>query len=103
MIDAKLSEAELENIFQGISREHRFYPTDTGWKVKFPYWYVSKLLSMGDCGFSERDFKREAKGWDHEHCSFCNAHIQIREKCYTVEHEEGGVYVICLKCADQCK
>lgn len=102
VVDQKLSQKDLEEIFGEISGQHRFYPTETGWKIKFPYWYVEELLKMGDVHFGT-DFKREEKGWDHEHCSFCHEHIYIGELSYTTEHEEGGVYVICPKCSEKCQ
>ena len=90
-------------MFGEISSEHRIYPTPTGWKIKFPYWYVETLCSTGESGFRLEDFVREKKGWDHEHCSYCQAHITIGERSYTVEHENGGIYIICLKYSEQCK
>lgn len=102
-VNKKLPQSELEGAFGEISGEHRLYPTETGWKIKFPYWYIEELCSMGESGYSLDDFEREERGWDHEHCSFCHAHIRIGESAYTCDHEEGGVYVLCLTCADTCK
>ena len=102
VVKQKVPQAELEKSFGELSGDHRFYPTETGWEIKFPYWYVEKLLSQGDCGITIQDVKREAKGWDHEHCSFCHAHIHIGDASYTHPHEEGGVYIICPDCAKKC-
>ena len=103
IIDEKLPQSDLEETFGKISGDHRFYPTETGWKIKFPYWYIEELLSMGDYGFVLEDTVREERGWDHEHCSFCHAHIPIGDMAYTCDHEEGGVYILCSVCADKCK
>ena len=103
VIEAKIPQDEIENSFKEISSEHRIYPTATGWKIKFPYWYVEAICSHGDAGVTLDNFVREEKGWDHEHCSYCQTHIAIGERAFTVEHERGGVYVICVKCAEQCK
>ena len=102
-VEKNINQKELEDAFRGISGQHRFYPSDSGWKVKFPYWYIKEITSRGKSGFKLQDFAREAKGWDHEHCSFCQAHIIIGDKAYTHPHEDGGVYVLCLKCAEMCK
>jgi len=103
VVDQKIPQRDLEKIFGELSENHRFYPTATGWEIKFPYWYISELLKMGGAGFAESDFKKENMGWDHEHCSFCNKHVHTGELSYTAEHERGGVYIICPKCAENCK
>jgi len=102
-INRDVPQQELEEMFGELSGDHRFYPIDTGWKIKFPYWYIEALTSSGDIGLTIDDFEREPKGWDHEHCSFCDAHIHIGEMSFTVDHENGGVYIICQQCADKCK
>ena len=104
IINAKISEAELEDAYEEMPIEHRYYPTETGWKIKFPFWPVARMMSLGDAEFPpESGFIRERKGWDHEHCSFCHAHINMGELCHTADHEEGGVYIICRKCSGQCE
>jgi len=103
VVEKKIGRKELEEYFHGLSGDHRFYKTGTGWKVKFPYWYFEAVTASGKSGFNIQDFKREHKGWDHEHCSFCHAHIYIGDKAFTHPHEKGGVYVICIKCAEQCR
>lgn len=102
-VEKKIEQEELEECFRAISGDHRFYQTETGWKVKFPYWYIEAITGSGKSGFKIEDFTRERKGWDHEHCSFCHSHIHIGEQAFTHPHEKGGVYVICIKCAEQCK
>jgi hypothetical protein len=104
ILDVKLSESELDEAYAEIPIERRYYPTAKGWKVKFPFWHVSAMMELGDAEFPpESGFVRERKGWDHEHCSFCQAHIGIGELCYTLDHEEGGVYIICKTCSEQCQ
>src|SRR5690606_4478272 len=73
-IDEKIPQRELEEMFGELSGDHRFYPTEKGWRIKFPHWYVEELskASGSDSGMI---FEREEKGWDHEHCSFCHGHI----------------------------
>ena len=102
-IEQKLPQQELEEIFSELSGQHRFYPTDTGWEIKFPYWYAAELLKSEHSGFPKKNFRREKLGWDHEHCSFCHEHIHIGQLSYTADHEEGGVYIICLRCTEKCK
>jgi len=102
-VGKKATQKDLEDAFCDISGDHRFYKTDEGWRVKFPYWYIEAVMAKGRAGFRMEDFTREPNGWDHEHCSFCHAHIDIGEQAFTYPHEKGGVYVICLKCSEQCK
>ncbi|HWL52292.1 MAG TPA: hypothetical protein VNQ90_07645 [Chthoniobacteraceae bacterium] len=101
LVEKMLPQKELEELFSDLSTQHRFYPTETGWKIKFPYWHVKELLETGNVALGT-DFKREEKGWDHEHCSFCHEHIHIGGLSYTADHENGGVYIICQKCAEKC-
>ena len=89
-------------MFGDLSGQHRFYPTETGWKIKFPYWYVHELFAGDQAEMTKRKIQREEKGWDHEHCSFCRAHIPIGQSCYTADHEDGGYYIICNECAKKC-
>ena len=103
IVDQKLTQKNLEEMFGEISGQHRFYATDKGWEIKFPYWYISELLKNGGAGFKEEDFKKEKKGWDHEHCSFCHEHVHIGDLSYTTEHEDGGFYIVCPKCSVNCK
>ena len=102
-INDQIPQKELEELCIELSGDHRFYPTEFGWKIKFPYWYIEALVSTGESGFTIDDFEREPKGWDHEHCSFCHEHIYIGDLSFTVDHEDGGVYIICRKCADKCR
>lgn len=103
IVEKKIPQSELEEAFGELSGDHRFYPTATGWKIKFPYWYIEGLIAMGDCGITLEDVVREERGWDHEHCSFCHSNIWIGDLSYTCDHEEGGVYVLCPTCASKCK
>ena len=94
----EVEQKELEEIFGDIDGDHRIYSTPDGWKVKFPYWYLLEVSKHADSGITSEHFEREEKGWDHEHCSFCHAHIHMGDKSFTHDHEKGGVYVICLEC-----
>ena len=51
-VEQKMPQTELEAIFGGISQAHRLYPTDKGWAIKFPYWYVSEVLKREGAGFT---------------------------------------------------
>ena len=102
VIEGKIEENELKENWSEYSGQHRFYPTETGWKIKFPYWTVVELCK-GDETANIDEFEREKKGWDHEHCSFCHGHIFIGDLSYTHEHEDGGCYIICTQCYDKTK
>ena len=99
-IEEKIEEDELKEMWGDYSGQHRFYPTEKGWKIKFPYWDVVAICEEDESTNIE-DFEREEKGWDHEHCSFCHGHIWIGDASYTHDHEDGGVYIICTKCYQQ--
>jgi hypothetical protein len=98
----KIPQSELETIFGDLSGQHRFYPSENGWKIKFPYWYVHEIFRGDESQMKSKNIEREEKGWDHEHCSFCNSHIDIGTSCYTTDHEEGGYYIICNECSTKC-
>ncbi len=102
VIDKKVPQAELEELFGDIECAQRFYPTESGWRIKFLKWQVEEMLAGGDSRISLDDFEIEPRGWDHEHCSFCHAHVHIGELSYTAEHEDGGFYIVCTACAEQC-
>ena len=102
-IEHKLPQKDLEDAFGDLEVTHRFYSTDTGWDVKFPYFILEDFISEDGSDYSIDDFIREPRGWDHEHCSFCNANISIGDHAFTTEHEEGGYYVICNSCSLHCK
>ena len=100
VIEEKIAENELKESWREYSVQHRFYPTETGWKIKFPYWDVVEICD-GNESTNIEDFEREIKGWDHEHCSFCHQHIWIGDTSYTHDHEDGGFYIICSECYAQ--
>jgi hypothetical protein len=65
----------------------RLYPTEGGWLLKWPY--------QGQA-FDPALFRIEPGGWDHKHCSVCNASIQVDEVCWITER--GSFYVLCRAC-----
>ncbi|MBI2756719.1 MAG: hypothetical protein HYX52_08425 [Chloroflexi bacterium] len=69
----------------------RWYPTGGGHRVKVPWWAVRGR---------ENYFQRETKGWDHEHCDYCEAAVKIGEQCWTIPAGQG-VWIICAACRDQ--
>lgn len=103
VVNKKVSQQELEKSFEELDCQLRLYPTDTGWKVKFPYWFVEEMLSENEFEIKLEDFEREERGWDHEHCSFCNDLVAIGDSSYTCPHEDGGFYIICMECSKKCK
>jgi hypothetical protein len=103
IIPERIPQAELENMFGGLVGEHRFYPTETGWTIRFPYWYVLEFFGGNEAEMNAGNFTREEKGWDHEHCSFCQARIMVGDLCYTTDQGEGGCYIVCNECATKCK
>ncbi len=90
---------ELQELFADIPGQLRIYPGETVWKVKAPYWRFLEMLPPETAESAAPLFQREERGWDHEHCSFCHAHIGIGDRCHTVPHEEGGYYLICASCS----
>src|SRR5688500_14204698 len=54
------------------SGQQRWYPVPGGHRVKVPWHWSEGHESL---------FEREVKGWDHEHCAFCNSHINIGDLC----------------------
>ncbi len=102
-IDKKVPQSELEELCEPLSCQIRFYPTETGWKIKAPYWQVADFIEGSEYASSPLQFVREPKGWDHEHCSFCHEHIPIGTTCFTTPHEEGGYYLLCDSCSKKCK
>jgi hypothetical protein len=102
VIERMLAQEDVQEIFREIGGQHRLYQTDVGWKVKFPHADVAGMLDEDSFSSPGVSVVREEKGWDHEHCSFCDEHVFIGDTCHTAPHESGGVYVLCLKCAGKC-
>jgi hypothetical protein len=67
--------------------DQRLYPTEGGHLVKWPH--------QGE-PFDPQQFRLEAGGWDHEHCSVCNAAINVNEACWITER--GSFVVLCTAC-----
>jgi hypothetical protein len=101
-VEQKIEQSELETLWEDYTSQHRFYKTEKGWNIKFPYWDVVEICEQDD-SLDINDYEREVKGWGHEHCSFCHEHIWIGDTSYTHDHEDGGVYIICTKCYQQTK
>jgi len=76
------------------SGQQRWCPVPGGHKAKVP-WHFSKGR--------ESLFEREEKGWNHEHCDFCNAHVNIGELCWTAESGSGGFWIFCRECREKLK
>jgi len=74
------------------SGQQRWYPVPGGHRVKVP-WHFSEG--------QEALCEREPKGWNHEHCDFCDASVQIEELCWTVESGRGGFWLFCKSCYDK--
>jgi hypothetical protein len=66
----------------------RWYPVTGGHRVKVPWHFAKGRESL---------FEREKKGWDHEHCDYCNEHVNIGQRSWTIP-AEGGVWLICQSC-----
>jgi hypothetical protein len=73
------------------SHQQRWFPVDGGSRAKVPFYHTEGR---------EHLFEREAKGWDHEHCDFCNAHIRIGELCWTAP-SNGGILIFCKDCYEK--
>jgi hypothetical protein len=72
----------------GRSRQQRWFPVDGGNNAKVPF-----HLAKG----CEHLFERETKGWDHEHCDFCNTSVRIGELCWTAP-SGSGILIFCKEC-----
>jgi hypothetical protein len=75
------------------SYQQRWFPVPGGHKVQIPYHF---------CKGSEDLFERQTKGWDHEHCTFCEESIGIGGLCWTAP-AEGGVHIFCKNCREKLK
>lgn len=92
-VPSKLSEKELDEAFEDIEYEKRYYPTDTGWNVRFCAADVGGLDFIKDLEvFSQKG------GWDHEHCYNCDKEIMNGEVFYTVHEEHDAVVIRCEHC-----
>ena len=90
---AKIHEKEVQKLCDLLPNvQLRYGPSADGWDIKIPWW------NLGDQS-TDWQFEREAKGWDHEHCSFCHEHVSIGEHYYLHETEDkDGYYLFCQKC-----
>lgn len=73
------------------SRQQRWYPVTGGHQAKIPFHFVAG---------HEELFEREPKGWNHEHCDFCDASIDVGELCWTAPSKHG-VFVFCKACYEK--
>ncbi len=85
--------SEVREVLEG-SGQQRWYPVPGGHRAKVP-WHCSEGR--------ESLFEREVKGWDHEHCDFCNSHVNIGELCWTTDSGDGGFWVFCRGCYENVK
>lgn len=92
---------EIKEAFEEIDMQMRIYSHPDWHELKFVYWDIEKLTSHEDFPLAISAFEREEFGWDHEHCSFCHARIDRGQLAYTTEHEDGGVYILCIACASK--
>jgi hypothetical protein len=83
-----------DDIQEVLSRsgQQRWYPVQGGHDAKVPWHYSKGYESL---------FRREEKGWDHEHCDFCESHVNIGETCWTANSGNGGFWIFCRKCYDK--
>jgi hypothetical protein len=44
IINKQVPQSELEELCKPLSCQMRFYPTETGWKIKAPYWQVQDVI-----------------------------------------------------------
>jgi hypothetical protein len=102
VINKKVPQVELEKLCEPLRCQIRFYPTETGWKIKAPYSQIADFIEGQEHTFSPLQFTKEPRGWDHEHCSFCHEHITIGTACFTAPHEKGDCYLICEVCSRKC-
>jgi hypothetical protein len=70
----------------------RLYPTESGFVLKWPY--------QGQA-YDPNVFRLEPGGWDHEHCSACEASIKTNETCWITKR--GSFYVLCKLCGRRLK
>ena len=90
--DGQIASSEVQEILGG-SGQQRWFPVPGGHNVKVP-WHCSED--------HESLFQREEKGWDHEHCDFCNARVNIGELCWTADSGRG-VWLFCRDCYEKVK
>lgn len=86
--DGEKPSQEMREVLER-SGQQRWYPAPGGHQAKIP-WHLSKG--------HESLFEREEKGWDHEHCDFCNAHVNIGDVCWTADIPGGGFWLFCGGC-----
>jgi hypothetical protein len=84
------SPPEVQSVIDKASQV-RWYPVPGGFEAKVPWPLVTSAESL---------FKREEKGWDHEHCDFCNATISIGETCWSSDVGDSFV-LFCRGCRDK--
>jgi hypothetical protein len=58
--------------------QQRAYPVEGGHIIKVPSFHVEEFADLFDV---------ERNGWDHEHCDFCNASINVGQQCWTTRDE----------------
>lgn len=70
------------------SFQQRWYPVEGGHHAKIPYHFAAGHEDL---------FEREPKGWNHEHCDFCDAPIAVGEPSWT-SPSNRGVFIFCKEC-----
>ena len=73
-----------------LAAEMRLYPAQDGYWLKWPY---------DGSSFDPNLFHVESGGWDHEHCSSCNATIGVNKVCWITER--GSFVILCDACHRQ--
>lgn len=84
-----VNSGEIEEALSRSSQQ-RWYPVEGGHNAKIPYYFAKG---------KEHLFEREPKGWDHDHCSFCEERIEINEQSWIVRAKKGGGWhLFCKAC-----
>lgn len=82
--------AEVQEVLKRSSQQ-RWHPVSGGHDVKVPWYFTKSYESL---------FRREAKGWDHEHCDFCDEYVNIGELCWTADASRG-IWIFCKSCYEK--
>ena len=85
--DGSTPSEEVKEVLGRYSQQ-RWYPVPGGHKAKVPFYCAKSHEAL---------FEREPKGWDHEHCDFCEARIGIGELCWTASVGRG-IIIFCKDC-----
>jgi hypothetical protein len=78
---------EVAEVFRR-SGQHRWCPAAGGHEVHIPFHFTKEQAHF---------FKRIERGWDHEHCDFCDASVNIGDRCWTAPSGRG-FWIFCGAC-----